>query len=149
MEKPTDRVEFETMLLGRHTLNPRYRVDSSRLERSAYVLLCRLSIEGPMSIGQLSEAFSLDASTLNRQTAALVRSGLVERIPDPDGGMARKFRVTDQGEQSLTAERNANIEGLDRVMQNWSAEDVDTFARYLQRLNTDIERIGGRAWPRP
>ncbi|WP_024799511.1 MarR family winged helix-turn-helix transcriptional regulator [Nocardia sp. BMG51109] len=149
MEKPTDRVEFETMLLSRHTLNPRYRSDSTRLERSAYILLCRLSIEGPMSIGQLSEAFGLDASTLNRQTAALLRSGLVERIPDPEGGMARKFRISDKGEKSLTTERNANIDGLNRVLRDWSAEDVAAFADYVQRLNTDIERIGGRPWPRP
>ncbi|BCK54211.1 MarR family winged helix-turn-helix transcriptional regulator [Nocardia wallacei] len=149
MDKPTDLVEFETMLLGRYTLNPRYRRDNTRLERSAYLLLSRLAIAGPMSIGQLSDAFGLDASTLNRQTAALVRSGLVERIPDPEGGMARKFRITDEGEQRLAAERKANVDGLGRVMKDWSADDVATFAGYLQRLNTDIERIDGRPWPRP
>ncbi|MBF6173647.1 MarR family winged helix-turn-helix transcriptional regulator [Nocardia blacklockiae] len=149
MDKPTDLVEFETMLLGRYTLNPRYRRDSTHLDRSAYLLLSRLSIDGPMSIGQLSDAFRLDASTLNRQTAALVRSGLVERIPDPQGGMARKFRVTDSGESKLAAERRANVEGLGRVLADWSADDVAAFAAYLQRFNTDIERLDGRPWPRP
>ncbi|MEV6069942.1 MarR family transcriptional regulator [Nocardia sp. NPDC052001] len=149
MEKPTDRVEFETMLLGRYTINARYRRDGTRLDRSAYVLLSRLSAQGPMTIGQLTEAFGLDTSTLNRQTAALLRAGVVERIADPDGGIARKFRITAAGERGLEQERAANTEGLQRVMENWSAEDVAIFAGYLERLNTDIERIDGRPWPRP
>lgn len=149
MEKPTDRVEFETMLLSRYSASARYRRGGTRLDRSAYVLLSRLSTQGAMSIGQLTEAFGLDASTVNRQTAALLRGGLVERIPDPDGGIARKFRVTDEGERGLDAERAANIEGLQQVMENWSAEDVAAFAGYLERLNTDVERLDGRPWPRP
>ena len=149
MDKPTKSVEFETMLLGRYTLNPRYRRDGTRLDRSAYLLLSRLAIEGPMSIGQLSEAFGLDASTLNRQTATLLRAGSVERIPDPDGGMARKFRITPDCLQHLESEREANIEGLGRVLTDWPDEDIVRFAGYLQRFNTDIERLDGRPWPRP
>ncbi|MGV9680805.1 MarR family winged helix-turn-helix transcriptional regulator [Nocardia sp. NPDC003482] len=149
MDKPTHLVEFETMLLGRYSIHQRYRSDGTRLERSAYILLSRLAMEGPMSIGQLSEAFGLDASTLNRQTAALLRAELVERIPDPDGGMARKFRITPTGEHRLETERAANIEGLQRVMADWPPDDVAAFANYLKRLNTDIERFGGQPWPRP
>ncbi|GAB2559838.1 MarR family winged helix-turn-helix transcriptional regulator [Nocardia heshunensis] len=148
-EKPTARVEFETMLLGRYTINARYRRDGSRLDRSAYVLLSRLAVDGPMSIGELTEAFGLDTSTVNRQTAALLRGGLVDRIPDPVGGIARKFRIAAAGETALEDERRANTEGLDRVMANWSSEDVATFANFLARFNTDIERLDGRPWPRP
>ncbi|MCP9948511.1 MarR family winged helix-turn-helix transcriptional regulator [Actinomadura madurae] len=72
------------------------------LERSAYILLSRVRIEGPMSIRQLSEAFDLDPSTLNRQTSAMLRAGLVERIPDPEGGIARKFRITSEGSAGWT-----------------------------------------------
>lgn len=88
VDKPLDLLEFETMLLGRHMhmLNPRARgAGEERLDRSAYVLLSRIQAQGPMSIGEFSEAFGLDASTLNRQTAAMVRAGVVERMPDPEG----------------------------------------------------------------
>ncbi|MFI5779282.1 MarR family winged helix-turn-helix transcriptional regulator [Nocardia sp. NPDC051570] len=149
MDEPTHLVEFETMLLGRYTINQRYRRGGTRLDRSAYLLLSRLVIDGPMSIGELSDAFGLDVSTLNRQTAALLRADLVERIPDPHGGMARKFRITSHGEQRLDGERAANIEGLQQVMREWSPEDVAAFANYLKRLNIDIERLDGRPWPRP
>lgn len=150
MEKPTHVIEFETMLLGRYSLSTRTRRgDDDQLDRSAYILLSRLRMEGPMSIGQLSDALGLDASTLNRQTAAMMRSGLVERIPDPDGGMARKFRVTAEGERRLEVERELIVGALDTIMADWSAEDAAAFGRYLERFNGDIERHLGQHWPRP
>lgn len=151
MGRPTHDVEYEQMLLSRHTFLSRSggRRQDGVLERSAYILLSRINMQGPMSIGELSEAFGLDASTLNRQTAAAVRAGLVERIPDPDGGMARKFRLTDKGARVLEEEREGIVDALDQVMRDWPEEEVAAFAGYLRRFNTDIERLAGRPWPRP
>lgn len=151
MGDPAGEVEFEQMLLSRHGLMSQYggRRKGSVLERSAYILLSRIRVQGPMSIGELSEAFGLDASTLNRQTAAAARAGLVERMPDPAGGMARKFRITDKGRGLLDEEREGNVQSLERVMSGWSDEDVAAFAGYLRRFNNDIERLEGRSWPRP
>ncbi|MFF0223421.1 MarR family winged helix-turn-helix transcriptional regulator [Streptomyces sp. NPDC004629] len=139
------------MLLGRylHLHKGRERNPGSVLDRSAYILLSRVRREGPMSIGQLGEAFGLDASTLNRQTAAAVRAGLVERIPDPEGGMARKFRITEEGARQLERERARIIAGLDRVMADWPEADIAAFADFLRRFNSGIERIHGLPWPRP
>ncbi|MGW4768328.1 MarR family winged helix-turn-helix transcriptional regulator [Nocardia sp. NPDC004278] len=148
MDKPVHLVEFETMLLSRYQLSSRRRAHGM-LERSAYVLLSRLAIDGPRSIRQLSDALHLDASTLSRQIAALLRDRLVERIPDPDGGMARKFRTTAEGEHRLEAERAAIISGLECVMHDWTPHDVTAFADYLRRFNSSIEQIDGRPWPRP
>lgn len=150
MDKPTHLIEFETMVLGRHLRlhSPRPRRSAGHLDTSAYILLSRLSMEGPMSIGQLSDALGLDTSTLHRQTTTILDAGLVERIPDPDGGMARKYRVTTDGQERLDAERAGSIEALDTVLADWSADDVAAFAGYLERFNTDIERLDGRPWPR-
>lgn len=151
MDKPTHLIEFETMLLGRHlsaqTARPRRK--AGRLDRSAYTLLGRIEMQGPMSIGELSDAFGLDTSTLNRQTGAMLRDGLVERIPDPAGGMARKFRITDDGLRRLTEERAHSIRILDEILSEWTPEDVATFAGWLERFNTDVERYIGHPWPRP
>ncbi|MBV7244639.1 MarR family winged helix-turn-helix transcriptional regulator [Streptomyces sp. MW-W600-10] len=151
MSKATRDVEYEQMLLSRHTfLNQRGgRRKDAVLERSAYILLSRLRVQGPMTIGELSDAFGLDASTLNRQTAATLRAGLSERIADPDGGTARKFRITVEGLRVLDSEREGIVSSLDRVMADWPEQDVAAFAAYLKRFNTGIERLGGRIWPRP
>ncbi len=149
MDAPVDLVEFEAMLLTRYTLNPRYRSGNGLIERSAYLLLSRLASVGPQTIRELGDALRLDASTLNRQTGSLLRNRLVERIADPDGGIARKFRLTEFGNERLHAARTANVEGMTRVMEGWPAEDVAAFAAYLRRFNFDIERLDGRPWPRP
>ncbi|WP_433733546.1 MarR family winged helix-turn-helix transcriptional regulator [Nocardia sp. CA-129566] len=148
MAKPVHLVEFETMLLSRYQLSSRRRAHGM-LERSSYLLLSRLAIDGPLSIRQLSDALHLDASTLSRQIGTLLRDGLVERIPDPEGGMARKFRTSAEGEQRLEGERAATVSGLERVMHDWTTQDVTAFADYLRRFNSSIEQLDGRPWPRP
>ncbi len=149
MSDPFREIELETMVLGRH-LSPLRRDEQGRqrLDRSAYTLLTRLLLQGPMSIGQLSDAFGLDASTLNRQTAAMMRDELVERVPDPDGGVARKFLITKTGRDRLAADRRANIRGLRKVLGDWDPKDVESLAGLLSRLNADIELRDGRPWPR-
>jgi len=149
MDKRIQLIEFETLLLGHYRLSPQHRRTDDPLERSSYLLLSRLRIQGPMSLRQLSDALGLDVSTLHRQTATLLSTGLVERIPDPDGGIARKFRVTAAGGQRLDRERAVIIEVLAAVTQDWTPEERAEFAHYLERFNSDIERLYGRTWPRP
>ncbi|GAA4877538.1 MarR family winged helix-turn-helix transcriptional regulator [Kitasatospora terrestris] len=149
-DKELALIEREMMLLSRHQVLATARTSSGpdSLERSAYTLLSRIETEGPLTIGQLAEAFGLDTSTVNRQTAAMLRSGLVERIPDPDGGMARKLQITAEGLRRLRQDRDWSIEGLSRVVTDWTADDLAAFAEALERFNRDIEKLQGRPWPR-
>ncbi|MEV6783484.1 MarR family winged helix-turn-helix transcriptional regulator [Streptomyces sp. NPDC051098] len=147
MDKPLAQIEFETMLLGRY-MNLLSHRSNRLLDRSAYILLSRIQAEGPMSISQLSDAFGLDTSTLNRQTAAMMRIGVVERIPDPEGGIARKFSITAEGERQLESDRAQNLDGLSKVLADWTPKEAGQLAACLDRLNRDIERLDGRPWPR-
>ncbi|WP_254678391.1 MarR family winged helix-turn-helix transcriptional regulator [Curtobacterium sp. SGAir0471] len=140
-------IEYAQMLLARHS-QAQHRKEGS-LERSAYLLLSRINAQGPMTIGELSEAFGLDASTLQRQTTAAVKAGVLERIPNPDGGMARRFRLTDHGSSELEEARRRFVDALGTVLSEWDPDDLDAFAGYLKRFNADIERTGGRSWPHP
>jgi DNA-binding MarR family transcriptional regulator len=122
--------------------------DADRLERSAFLLLSRLEAEGPMSIGQLAEAFGLDTSTVNRQTAAMLRTGVAERIPDPDGGLARKLRITGEGRKRLHLELDWSVEGLRRLLREWTPLEVDQLVKALTRFNESLEKLTGKPWPR-
>lgn len=146
-----DRIEREMLILTRHlelSSPRRIRPDGDALERSAYVLLSRLEVQGPMSVPDLVEAFGLAPSTFTRQTAALLREGLVERTLDPQGSVARKFRITDEGLRRLRADREAISAGLAKVLDGWPADRLERFIADLEQFNTDIERLAGRPWPR-
>ncbi|MFI5796767.1 hypothetical protein [Streptomyces sp. NPDC051677] len=67
---------------------------------------------------ELVEAFGLASSTLNRQTTALLKNGLVERTVDPSGSLVHRFRITEERLSRLKKERD------------------------------HIERMTGRPWPR-
>ncbi|MEU9272594.1 MarR family winged helix-turn-helix transcriptional regulator [Streptomyces sp. NPDC048251] len=145
------QVERELLILLRHMnmTRPRGPRKQAVLDRSAYVLLTRIEAEGrPMSIPDLVEAFGLAPSTLNRQTAALLKNGLVERTVDPNGSIAHKFRITEEGFTRLTAERDISASGLAEVLQGWTPERLERFIDDLEQFNTDIERLTGRPWPR-
>jgi DNA-binding MarR family transcriptional regulator len=148
VKRRSAEIEYEQMLLNRYTLTPRRHGDLV-LERSAYILLSRIRVQGPMSISELSDAFGLDVSTLNRQTAAAMRAGLLDRIPDPDGGIARKFVITDAGSHALDTQRERVTAAMDELMSDWTDEDIATFGAFLKRFNMDIEKRTGRIWPRP
>jgi DNA-binding MarR family transcriptional regulator len=78
----------------------------------------------------------------------MTRAGPLERVADPEGGMARKFRATPSGVEDLEADRRANAAGLATVVADWSDDDVAAFVALLRRFNTDLENLDGRPWPR-
>lgn len=143
-----EEISREFMLMARYHVMRMTDREAPRLDRSAYLLLSRLDAEGPMSIGQLAEAFQLDTSTVNRQVAALVRNGDAERIPDPDGGMARKLRLTGEGVRRLVADRELYRQQLERVVEDWSEEDRGLLLELLLRFNRAVEERRGMHWPR-
>ncbi|MEV1025119.1 MarR family transcriptional regulator [Streptomyces sp. NPDC050264] len=149
-QKAGEQIERELLILTRHQemASPRRLPGNEALERSAYVLLSRIEAQGPMSVADLVDAFGLAASTFNRQTAALLRDGLVERTLDPNGGVARKFRITQKGTDALAADRGKVVDGLAEVVTDWTPERLDRFIEDLQQFNKDIERLTGRPWPR-
>lgn len=147
-DRVTTEIEYELTLLSRYHTLSRQR-GRQRLERSAYLILSRLELEAPMSLKELSEAFRLDISTINRQVGALERNGFVERVPDPDGGVARKIQPTDVGVRSLRADRAINCRGVDSVLTDWSEADSRSLRDMLVRFNRAVEQIEGRPWPRP
>jgi DNA-binding MarR family transcriptional regulator len=144
-------LEYEGMLFRRHLIDlpERGRRTGSILDQSAYMLLALLEAGGPASIGELSSVTGLDTSTLNRQTAALLRDGYAQRLADPEGGMARKYRPTPAGLAILNEERDASRAALSRIIDDWDDGQIATLATLLERLNLAIETRSGRRWPRP
>ena len=133
------------------TLISRHQVSSTTkgvLERSAYLMLNRIDATGPMTARELAEALQLEISTVTRQVAAMLRDDVVERIPDPSGGLARKLRMTPTGASRLAADRERYSTGLGKVVSDWPDSECADLYRLLRTLNERIEELQGTPWPR-
>ncbi|WP_433711531.1 MarR family winged helix-turn-helix transcriptional regulator [Nocardia sp. CA-084685] len=140
---------FELTLLSRHFPASLLRRPGFQLDRSAYLILTRLEMDAPLSLRELSEAFQLDISTINRQVAAMLKQGLVERVPDPDGGIARKIRASAKGLELVAADREQSQEGIGAVVADWTAADITQLSGLISRFNMSIEHLEENPWPRP
>ena len=148
-DDPLSELVYEHMLLSRYALQgapPHSRREA--LDRSSTVLLARLQAGGPMSVGELAQSFGLDISTVHRQVAAAMKSGLIERIQDPDGGVARKHQATQEGVRRLAEEFQERREASRRFMEDWPPEDITTLATLTRRFNENVEASRGQSWPR-
>ncbi|MFF3222625.1 MarR family winged helix-turn-helix transcriptional regulator [Nocardia suismassiliense] len=143
------RLVFELTLLARHFPASLLRRPGFRLDRSAFLILTRLEFDAALSLRELSEAFQLDISTINRQVAAMLKQGLVDRVPDPDGGIARKIQASSKGLEVLAADRRQSREGIGTVVADWDDTDVDQLSRLIARFNQSVEHIEDNPWPRP
>ncbi|MFG1791701.1 MarR family winged helix-turn-helix transcriptional regulator [Nocardia sp. NPDC049149] len=143
------RLVFELTLLARQFPASVLRRPGFQLDRSAFLILTRLEFDAPLSLKELSEAFQLDISTINRQVAAMLKQGLVDRVPDPDGGIARKIQASVKGNAALAADRLQSREGIGAVVADWSDTDVDQLSRLIARFNQSVEHIENNPWPRP
>jgi DNA-binding MarR family transcriptional regulator len=140
-------VELAAMLIGRHLslLTSPDRRRAGRLDRVSYTLLTRLEAD-PLTLAELGRVLGIDVSTVNRRTAGLVEAGVLERFPDPDGGIARRFRLTPVGRRLLASEQRVNLRALGTALDGWSAEDLAELARLLGRFNHSLEDASGLRW---
>lgn len=140
-----EAITRELTLISRHQLAGKAR---GTLERSAYLLLNLIDATGPMTARELADALQLEISTVTRQIAAMLRENVVERIPDPAGGLARKLRITPTGEAHLTTDRELYRTALAEVVTDWPDKECTDLYRLLRALNERIEHLQGTPWPR-
>lgn len=118
------------------------RVDIPRpsgVEFAAYVLLAHLVTEGPMRTTALAEAVHADTSTVSRQTAALVRHGLLERRADPVDGRASLLAATLAGEDAFDSYRKRNNGIIADVVRDWPVTRIYQLVTLLDQFVSDFE----------
>ncbi len=109
------------------------------LDVAAFPLLFTLVREGPRRQGELAELTFLDPSTVSRHIGQLVRSGFVERRPDPQDGRAVHLAVTDEGERVAHEIWERRREVIAEALHAWAPDDLRTLVHLLSRLNDDLE----------
>jgi DNA-binding MarR family transcriptional regulator len=115
------------------------------MDRAAYLLLSRLDQDGPTGVKALAAGMGIDSSTVTRQVAPLVDSGLVKRASDPDDGRAVVLQLSARGSDRLEEVRTSRRKLMSLLTADWTQEERETFCALLTRFNTAISDWQSRA----
>ncbi|MFF2652045.1 MarR family winged helix-turn-helix transcriptional regulator [Streptomyces sp. NPDC058045] len=108
------------------------------MDRAAYLLLNRLDHEGPMGVKALAAGMGIDSSTVTRQVAPLVDSGLVKRTSHPDDGRAVVLELSPRGHARLTQVRASRRTLMAELTEDWDESEREQFCTLLTRFNTAL-----------
>ncbi|WP_432506979.1 MarR family winged helix-turn-helix transcriptional regulator [Kineococcus arenarius] len=110
-----------------------------------HTVLLVVADHGAQRVGALAERIGTDPSTVSRQTAELVRRGLLRRRPDPEDGRACRVEVTPAGQDVVAATLRRRRERLARAVDDWDDDDLGAFVALLARFTDGLERARGEA----
>ncbi|GAA3047909.1 DNA-binding MarR family transcriptional regulator [Streptomyces olivoverticillatus] len=116
------------------------RVHNS-MDRAAYLLLNRLDQEGPMGVKALAAGMGIDSSTVTRQVAPLVDTGLVKRTSHPEDGRAVVLQLSPRGRARLEEVRASRRELMALCTDGWTEDERDAFCTLLTRFNTALSGV--------
>ncbi|MFJ6070273.1 MarR family winged helix-turn-helix transcriptional regulator [Streptomyces sp. NPDC093065] len=105
------------------------------MDRAAYLLLNRLDTEGPMGVKALAASMGIDSSTVTRQVAPLVDTGLVKRTSHPEDGRAVVLQLSPRGLARLEEVRSSRRQLMAELTRDWAPEERETFCALLSRFN--------------
>ncbi|EGG49008.1 MarR family transcriptional regulator [Streptomyces griseoaurantiacus M045] len=105
------------------------------MDRAAYLLLNRLDSEGPMGVKALAASMGIDSSTVTRQVAPLVDTGLVKRTSHPEDGRAVVLQLSPRGQARLSEVRASRRRLMAELTHDWAPEERDAFTSLLTRFN--------------
>ncbi|MFI9581197.1 MarR family winged helix-turn-helix transcriptional regulator [Streptomyces sp. NPDC052236] len=108
------------------------------MDRAAYLLLNRLDLEGPMGVKALAAGMGIDSSTVTRQVAPLVDTGLVKRTSHPEDGRAVVLQLSPRGQSRLEEVRSSRRELMAQVTDGWTETERESFCTLLTRFNTAL-----------
>lgn len=109
-------------------------VDPS-LQPVGYRLLRTIQRCGTVQASVAADMLVVDRSVISRQVRQLEELGLVETRTDPVDGRARILALTGEGTRRMRSVNPTNRTILHRLLASWSAEELESFAAQVERLN--------------
>jgi DNA-binding MarR family transcriptional regulator len=133
-----DRIQAEIAVLFRRARL--YFRDAARevhpdLQPSAYAILVRLVVDGPMRASALVDYFATDKGAISRQISQLEHLGFATRTPDLDDKRAQLIKATPVGKRRCQAARERHTRVTRELLSHWDPADVDKLGELLARFN--------------
>src|SRR5690606_16277109 len=110
----------------------------------------RLDKEGPMGVKALAASMGIDSSTVTRQVAPLVDTGLVKRTSHPEDGRAVVLQLSPRGQTRLEEVRASRRRLMAELTHDWSPQERESFCTLLTRFNAALSaRMSAQGVPAP
>jgi len=119
----------------------RQRGQGETLDPGTFWLLKNIAANGSMRVTDIAQHANLDVSTVSRHVAQLHKAGLIERTPDPADRRAQRVRLSETGQQKLSADLRARTTLLERSLDNWTQEDLEQLDRVMTRFVADVDTL--------
>jgi DNA-binding MarR family transcriptional regulator len=135
-------VEHEFGMFMMNIVRYKHQVGGDRLDRMALMVLGTLSHCGPSRLSTVAERTGFDASTVSRQVADLEKANLLAREADPDDKRAVLLQATPEGMQMMARLAAGRRKRLERLLDDWTDNDIADLGRLLGRLNEATQKYG-------
>ncbi len=100
--------------------------------------------QGEVTVGSIAEGMRIDPSRGSRVVADMVGRGLLKRAVSQEDARRSIIEITPMGRSLLQEMRNTKMGIVKDVMDGWSEEDIDSFARLFDKF---IGRFESRLSP--
>jgi DNA-binding MarR family transcriptional regulator len=121
----------------------------ARLRRSFATTLPRFDLlaqldRAPMGLtmGELSSRLMVSNGNVTGLTDALVREGLVSRLPEPDDRRSLRIRLTAAGKRAFDAMTPTHEQWIDEMMAGLTRAEMARLLELLGRLKLSLRRPG-------
>lgn len=110
------------------------------LDRALFPLLARVWRYGPIGAVDLADRTGRDHTTISRQMSKLEEQGLIERHPSATDKRVREARITGKGQEMVRVLNRARERLANRILVDWTDEDLDQLRTLLRRFADDLMR---------
>ncbi|MEY9950585.1 MarR family winged helix-turn-helix transcriptional regulator [Leifsonia sp. EB34] len=132
---PIARVQRELLTVGRRG-TARVRREDEALSVVDRSILTYIQANPGCRAVDIATHFQLNRSTVSRQLAALLEHGYVAADEEAAAGSRGiALRLTPAGARAFDKSTRTVMDSVARRLEGWSQDDVEAFARMLERYN--------------
>lgn len=106
-------------------------------------VLVSLKKRKALSQAELARIAQVEQPSMAQLLARMERDGLVKRVADPDDGRSRLISLTPLAAKRLPKAKALMDAHAQDALAGFSADEVAQLAALLERLNANVERMGG------
>ena len=110
---------------------------AERVERARRQLLAAIAQSEPATLNQVAKSVGRGAPAVSRSVDSLVRSGLVERMQDPNNRRRLALRLTETGRERLQS-RTSGSSSLQTKLERLAHSELRAVERAIEILERGL-----------